>query len=168
MILLTGANGFVGRQVVRFLALQETPLKLVLRKGSQRPTDLRETDEVIEAPDLFQAEKAWWAEALTGIDTVIDLAWYAEPGHYLTSPRNLDCLNGTIEMAKACIETAVRRVVGIGTCAEYDLSQGMLRPDSTLDPQTLYAACKASTSTSTSAPTTARPSRPTPWPTAST
>jgi nucleoside-diphosphate-sugar epimerase len=44
----------------------------------------------------------------------------------------------------ACIETGVRRVVGVGTCAEYDLSQGMLPPDSPLNPQTLYAACKAS------------------------
>lgn len=144
MILLTGATGFVGRQVVLSLALQETPLRLVLRKGSQRPTDLRETDEVIETPDLFHADQAWWKEALTGIDTVIHLAWYAEPGQYLTSSKNLDCLQGTIEMAKASIETGVRRVVGIGTCAEYDLSQDMLRSDTPLDPQTLYAACKAS------------------------
>ena len=48
-------------------------------------------------------------------------------------------------MAQACVDAGVRRFVGIGTCAEYDLKQGMLRTDSPLNPQTLYAVCKAST-----------------------
>lgn len=144
MMLITGASGFVGRQVVRSLVAQETPLRLVLRNDSHRPEYSRETDEVIDTPDLFHADQTWWTNALTNIDTVVHIAWYAEPGQYLTSTKNLDCLNGTIEMAKACIASGVRRVVGIGTCAEYDLSQGMLKSDSHLNPQTLYAACKAS------------------------
>lgn len=47
-------------------------------------------------------------------------------------------------MARCCIHAGVRRFVGVGTCAEYDLSQGMLRTDTPLNPDTLYAACKAS------------------------
>tara|TARA_E500000305_G_scaffold109545_2_gene114881 strand:- start:698 stop:1528 length:831 start_codon:yes stop_codon:yes gene_type:complete len=145
MILITGANGFVGRQVVRALARYPMPLRIVLREGSWPSVDIRETDEIIETPDLFRAELSWWIQALEGIDTVLHMAWYAEPGEYLRSPLNLECLQGTIEMAKACTKFGVRRFVGIGTCAEYDLSQGLLRPNSPLNPQTLYAACKAST-----------------------
>jgi dTDP-6-deoxy-L-talose 4-dehydrogenase (NAD+) len=77
------------------------------------------------------------------VDTVIHLAWYAEPGAYLQSPRNLDCLTGTISLARACVAARVRRFVGIGTCAEYDFAAGTLRPETPLKPGTLYAACKA-------------------------
>ena len=43
------------------------------------------------------------------------------------------------------MQAGVRRLVGVGTCFEYDLAQGVLRIDTPLRPQTLYAACKAST-----------------------
>ncbi|WP_295434387.1 NAD(P)-dependent oxidoreductase [uncultured Thiodictyon sp.] len=144
MILLTGAGGFVGRQVMRYLAEQGHPLRLVLRSGSPASAQLSQGAEVIETPDLFQEGSEWWLAALTGVDTVVHLAWYTEPGKYLQSELNLECLSGTIELARASIQAGVRRVVGIGTCAEYDLAQGMLQTDTPLNPQTLYAACKAS------------------------
>ena len=145
MILLTGASGFVGRQVVRALEAEHKPLRIVVREGENRPSGFYRSHQIVGTPDLFHARRDWWKEALVDIDTVIHLAWYAEPGRYLSSPLNLDCLYGTIEMAQACVDAGVRRFVGIGTCAEYDLSQGILRSDSPLNPQTLYAACKAST-----------------------
>ena len=145
MILITGANGFVGRQVVRALADKRKSLRIVVRDGESRPPLVGQSHQVVQTPNLFGASHDWWKEVLADIDTVVHLAWYTEPGKYLTSPLNLDCLQGTIEMAQACVDTGVRRFVGIGTCAEYDLSQGLLRTDSPLNPQTLYAACKAST-----------------------
>jgi len=145
MILVTGGNGFVGRQVVRILADEKVPLRLVLREGSSQSLGFAPPGDVIETPDLFRAEPAWWSRALDGIETVLHLAWYAEPDRYLTSATNLDCLRGTLNLAQAAIEAGVRRFVGIGTCAEYELSQDILHPDSPINPQTLYAACKAST-----------------------
>ena len=145
MILITGANGFVGRQVVKTLADKNKSLRIVVREGERRSPLVGQSHQVVLTPDLFGASRTWWKEVLADIDTVVHLAWYTEPGKYLTSPLNLDCLQGTIEMAQACVDTGVRRFVGIGTCAEYDLSQGLLRTDSPLNPQTLYAACKAST-----------------------
>ena len=145
MILVTGANGFVGKHLVRTFQSQRQPLRIVLREHSNLSVELFETDEVVETPDLFAADHAWWDQVLRGVEIVVHLAWYAEPGQYLTSPENIDCLKGTISLAQACLDADVRRFVGIGTCAEYDLNQGLLRPDSPLNPQTLYAACKAST-----------------------
>ncbi|NNU43661.1 NAD-dependent epimerase/dehydratase family protein [Ramlibacter montanisoli] len=144
MILLTGSSGFVGRQVLRFLAARDVPLRLVQRSGSAPAAPQGARTEIVECADLFAAGRDWWRPVLAGVDTVIHLAWYAEPGAYLQSPRNLDCLTGTIELARACSEAGVRRFVGVGTCAEYDLGQGTLRADTPLKPQTLYAACKAS------------------------
>jgi dTDP-6-deoxy-L-talose 4-dehydrogenase (NAD+) len=47
--------------------------------------------KVVETTDLFRADQTWWAEVLSDIDTVIHLAWYAKPGQYLMSQKNLDC-----------------------------------------------------------------------------
>jgi nucleoside-diphosphate-sugar epimerase len=143
MILVTGGTGFVGRQTVSQLASNKHSLRLVVRDAASVPTKLGTTPDVIVCPDVFRAGTQWWRDTLTGVDTVVHLAWYAEPGKYLESEENLACLHGTIEIARACAAAGVRRFVGIGTCAEYDQSGGMLLPDTPLRPQTLYAACKA-------------------------
>ncbi len=103
-------------------------MRLVLRSGSPALARLSQEAAVIETPDLFQADREWWLAALTGIDTVVHLAWYTEPGKYLQSELNLECLSGTIELARASMQAGVRRVVGIGTCAEYDLAQACCGP----------------------------------------
>jgi len=100
---------------------------------------------VISTPNLFIESEEWWINVLQGIDTIIHIAWYAEPGKYLQSEKNWDCLQGTQTLAKAAIRAKVRRFVGIGTCFEYDLSHGMLSVDTPLKPLTPYAGAKAAT-----------------------
>jgi nucleoside-diphosphate-sugar epimerase len=143
MILVTGSGGFVGRQVLRQLRQEGHPLRLVLRPGSAAAIRQERRSEIVECPDLFEVGAAWWSSTLAGVDTVIHLAWYTEPGEYLQSQRNLTCMAGTIELARACKAAGVRRFVGVGTCAEYDQRLGELRADTPLKPETLYAACKA-------------------------
>ncbi|MEA3641713.1 MAG: NAD(P)-dependent oxidoreductase [Lamprobacter sp.] len=70
---------------------------------------------------------------------------HAEPGQYLTSERNLDCLNGTLRLAQAFQCNGGRRFIGIGTCFEYDVQARVLSTGTSLRPGTLYAAAKAST-----------------------
>ena len=62
----------------------------------------------------------------------------------LTSEKNLDCLAGTLALARGAARAGVGRFVGAGTCFEYDLSGGDLAVDTPLDPLTPYAAAKAS------------------------
>ncbi len=143
-VLLTGATGFVGRQVLRELGARGRSVRVVVRSGSEARLGSAACEGVVATPDLFAEDAAFWTRACAGIDTVVHTAWYAEPGRYLASPRNLDCLEGTLRLARGAAGAGVRRVVGVGTCFEYDLSGGTLSVDTPLRPATPYAAAKAS------------------------
>ena len=141
-VLLTGATGFVGRQVFKALARRGVAVRAVIRERTQARL-AASAESVVTTPDLFAEGVKWWAEVCTGIDTAIHVAWFAEPGSYLQSPKNKDCLAGTLEFAKGAAQAGIRRFVGIGTCFEYDLGVGRLTVDTPLNPSTLYAQAKA-------------------------
>lgn len=142
--LLTGATGFVGRQVLRALAESGVRVRAVVRDKKQvELSALSDFETIVATPDLFAENADWWADVCKDIDTVIHVAWYAEPGKYLQSARNLDCLLGTLSLAKGAAQAKVRRFIGVGTCVEYDLTRGMLSVDTPLRPLTPYAGAKA-------------------------
>lgn len=143
-VLVTGATGFVGRQVVRALDGQGISLIPVVRAGKDGLlSGVGHVDRIITTPDLFAEDEAWWEAKCQGADLIIHAAWYTEPGKYLQSALNMDCLIGSIRLARGAAKAGVRRFVGIGTCAEYDQGQGVLKVDTALKPSTPYAAAKA-------------------------
>jgi dTDP-6-deoxy-L-talose 4-dehydrogenase (NAD+) len=143
-VLFTGATGFVGRQILKALAAQSVKVRLIVREGKKHQIETADQIEsTVATSNIFSETQGWLEKSCKGIDTVIHAAWYAEPGKYLQSPKNIDCLSGTLALAKACVQAGVRRFVGIGTCFEYDLSPGYLSIDTPLKPTTPYAASKA-------------------------
>ena len=145
-MLVTGATGFVGRQIVQALAAKGADIVVVVREGKEPQAEsLPGVVRVITTTDLFAETSDWWANACADVDTIIHAAWYAEPGKYLQSPKNLDCLIGTLNLARGAVQAVVRRFVGVGTCFEYDLSLGVLSVDPPLQPSTPYAGAKAAT-----------------------
>lgn len=130
---------------MRTLLERGCSVRVLVRDPSRLP-DGRERGalEIVQTPDLF-AEATCRLEELVGdSETLVHAAWYAEPGEYLTSPVNLACLTGTLDLAQAFAAVGGKRFVGVGTCAEYDSSEGQMTTDTPLAPSTLYAACKAS------------------------
>ena len=92
-ILLTGATGFVGKQILKLLEAQGHDILLVLRpKWQDRISFDANRTRVLETQDMFAEKSDWWYDALDGIDAVIHSAWYAEPGLYLTSSKNIACI----------------------------------------------------------------------------
>lgn len=142
-VVLTGATGFVGRQVLADLLERGHSVKAIVRDPSRlRGISARGTLTVAPTSDLFAEEAGRLEELLDGSETLVHVAWHAEPGEYLTSPLNLACLTGTLNLARAFSAVGGKRFVGIGTCAEYDTSAGLMTIDTPLAPNTLYAACK--------------------------
>jgi nucleoside-diphosphate-sugar epimerase len=142
-ILITGANGFVGRQVLRSLGVTESKLYVVLRKGALiDPLLSKRVEKIIYTDNLFAESVEWWADQCSGIDTILHLAWYTEPGKYLNSNKNIDCLLGSYHLAQGAKIAGVSRFVGVGSCAEYDLTYGTLSVDTPLKPETLYGSTK--------------------------
>jgi nucleoside-diphosphate-sugar epimerase len=146
LILLTGATGFVGRQILTSLTEAGRRVRLVLREGSpRRHAPLPPVESIVYSQDIFREPVEWWTRTLDGVDTIIHSAWYAEPGKYLMSPENMACLEGTLRMAQGAAEAGVGRLVGVGTCFEYDVSAGMLSTATPLKPVSPYAGAKAAT-----------------------
>jgi nucleoside-diphosphate-sugar epimerase len=139
-IVLTGATGFVGQHILRDLLDRGHTVRALVREPAR--LDNIPGVHVVHTPDLFADPRL---EEHLAAHTLIHAAWYAEPGKYLTSPINLACLTGTLALAQAFAAAGGRRFVGIGTCAEYDPTPGLLSVDSPIAPANLYAACKAAT-----------------------
>lgn len=134
----------MGRQVLKTLADRAVAVRLIVRAGKEYLVPANASIKcVLSTEDVFSASSEWLLDACQDVDTVIHAAWYAEPGKYLKSPKNLDCLSGTLALAKACVSAGVRRFVGVGTCFEYDLTSGHLSVDTPLAPITPYAGSKA-------------------------
>ena len=93
MILLTGASGFVGRQVLKEIIDRSIDCTIICRDVDKiRPDQKKNIKNIIVSKNIFTESKEWWFDNLNGIDVIIHLAWFVEPGEYLESKKNLECL----------------------------------------------------------------------------
>ena len=145
-ILITGATGFVGKQILRSLSKHNVNIHAVVHgKNKKNLSNNDQIKSIIETDNLFKETESWWMERCKFVDTIIHVAWFVEPGKYLQSPLNKKCMDGTLELAKACSKSNIKRFVGIGTCFEYDLNEKFLSITTPLKPLTPYATAKAET-----------------------
>lgn len=142
LVLLTGATGFVGRHLLVELDKRGIQSRLVIRTGTKDRLVTNEANEIVEVDDLFAQPTDWYADICSGASHVLHAAWIARPGYYLTAPENLDCLIGTLALARGAAASKVEKLLGVGTCFEYDLSEGTLGTDTPLNPTTPYASAK--------------------------
>jgi len=143
-ILITGASGFVGSHLARLLVREGCDVRALVLPS----TSLVRLEDVLDRVTLVRGDlckpEAIGADALA-VDACIHLAWFAQPGRYWTAPENVDLVVGTMRFVQRLAAAGCRRLVGVGTCAEYDTSHGWLSETTPLAPTQLYSACKAST-----------------------
>lgn len=143
MVLVTGASGFVGTQIVKQLAKNGHTLRLVARPSAAKDLAVRVPQAVImECGDLFAQSADWWEQACAGVDAIIHAAWYVNPADYLDSEKNAACVSGSFIMAQGAARAGVKHIIGVGTCMEYALPSERLDVGSPTAPSTVYGACK--------------------------
>lgn len=143
-ILITGGTGFLGSQIVKQLLNQNFNNITIL--GRKKPKFLKSEKSLKFkfSKNLFTENLVSLKKKLKNVDILIHVAWYVNPKDYLHSEKNLECLIGTINLAKAASACNVKKFVGIGTCFEYDVNKKYLSTKTKISPQLLYSACKAS------------------------
>ena len=142
-VLVTGGAGFIGSHVVRRLMRAGCEVAVVVRPGTPLTPfiDVANRLTILEA-DLRSAVGLARSLAAIDPDMCLHLAWYTAPGRYLHAFENLDAVEGSSILLKALSETSCRRIIVVGSCAEYALRAGCVDEDSVIAPRTLYAACK--------------------------
>lgn len=142
-ILLTGVTGFIGSHLARFLVQEKHNVYALIRPQSDlwRIQDILPQLKPVTANLLNLNEVYSYLEKIRP-ELCIHMAWYAVPGKYLHSTKNIEMLNATVRLAAHLENLGCRKFIGIGTCFEYDTSLGYLSETSLTRPNNLYAACK--------------------------
>lgn len=142
-LFLTGAAGFIGSHVARLAVARGHEVCALVRSGSD-PERLRGLGDglTLVTGDLGDRAAVSRAVADAAPEAAIHAAWYAVPGKYLDAPQNVDCLEQGVSLLRALAAARCRRVVMVGTCAEYDTSRGWLHEDGPTRPDTLYSSAK--------------------------
>ena len=133
-LLLTGATGFIGRQVLKLL--QVSNWEVIALSGSR-------SDNGYVQADLLNPESLRNLMEQVRPEYLLHLAWNVDDG-YMESPNNLEWLIGSLELLKSFVRYGGKRAVFAGTCAEYDWSYGYLSETTPLKPESLYGVAKNS------------------------
>ena len=135
-ILVTGANGFIGRETIAPLLARGFDVHTVGRSppGHDGCHDHR--------CDLINGDVGGLIADIAP-SHLLHLAWYAVPGKFWTAPENLDWVAASLRLVGAFARAGGVRATVAGSCAEYDWSEPMLDDRTTvLQPATLYGISK--------------------------
>lgn len=140
-VLLTGASGFLGRACLPFLLERGFEVHAV----ASRPENFLDGNEVQwHACNLLDGDRV---KALAGRlrpGFLLHAAWCpAVPGEFWNDPSNPAWVRASLQLLEAFAGAGGTRAALVGTCAEYDWSEGVCHEEGTpLAGQAAYGDCK--------------------------
>ena len=143
VVLVTGANGFVGRHLVPVLAANGFVVRQAMRKPSPHPNSV--TIEAI-------GPQTNWHEALSEVDAVVHLAARVHHPHEEHAAEVYRSLNtdGTLHLARCSAEAGVRQFIYVSTILVNGSStdgRPPFREDDVPMPRGVYGISKAAAET---------------------
>ena len=137
-LLLTGAKGFVGTQV-----LQHLPRDLEVHAVSRSAVVTGNTDVTWHRADLRDPAACRRLMADVCPDILVHCAWETEHGQFWEAASNADWLEAGRALFSEFVSAGGTRIVATGTCAEYVPSDGPLsETDDRGEPATRYGRAK--------------------------
>lgn len=137
-IAVTGADGFVGRHVLRALQSAGADVVAVVRPGAM-PRDAATGTEIVSMDLASAGDDAY--SRIGRPDSLVHLAWGGLP-HY-RSPHHVDTeLPLHRAFLEACLRSGLQHLVVTGTCLEYGMQSGELHETSPAEPVTQYGKAK--------------------------
>lgn len=134
-VLVTGASGFIGRALIPKLLADGYEVHAIGR------TPVEGT--IAHQADLLSPVSEEMIRKI-GASHMVHCAWATAPGHYWTTSENLDWVAASLAIARGFAAGGGKRLVGIGTCAEYGWGEDPLdEVRSPIAPSTLYGSSKA-------------------------
>lgn len=137
-VLVTGASGFLGREIVPLLIASGHEVHGV----SSRDQPAGGAVEWHRA-DLLDPASAANLIAAAAPEKLLHLAWYTEHGAFWGSLENLPWVEASVRLWREFASAGGERALMVGSCAEYEWGEPVLSEASTpCNPATLYGACK--------------------------
>ncbi len=140
--LVTGASGFIGREVLNVLSRRGIETDAV----SRRPPAAEERPGIAwHRADILQDDLSSLLEARRPTH-LLHLAWEATPRVYRDSPANHDWAAASARLAQAFIKSGGKNFIFAGSCVSYALPAAFCDERETpLADDCAYAVCKAQT-----------------------
>jgi len=144
--LVTGATGFVGSHLVRWLVQQGCHIAILVRPKSilWRLQDVAQYLHVIGG-DLFDVEKSASSVREFAPEVVFHLGWSSVSVRYRDDPLQIQNLWGSLNLVQIARDGGCRHWIGLGSQAEYGRYDSTISEDSPTRPTTLYGITKLST-----------------------
>lgn len=138
-VILTGATGFIGRHAIAPLLERGFEVHVLARNP---PAAL--PGVVPHAVDLMDSPATARTVAAIRATHLLHVAWFVEHGRFWTAPENLDWVAASLRLYRAFAAAGGQRLLGTGSCAEYDWSSGQVTggPATPIGPATLYGTAK--------------------------
>jgi len=138
-VLVTGANGFIGRQCLPLLLAKGYEVHAV----SRQDVDQSSPGVIWHNCNLLETESRALLVTQVKPEYLLHLAWYAVPGKFWESPENTEWVRASLDLFRTFEKAGGKRLVAAGTCAEYVGNAGECHEAKTpLLPSTLYGSSK--------------------------
>lgn len=144
-ILVTGATGFVGANLVRHFLKKGANINILKRQQS----NLWRIKDIINQISAYNADLLEYASVNKAVkrikpDVIFHAATY---GGYVTQDNLSRTLktnfDGTVNLLDSCLKSGFELFVNTGSSSEYGIKDSPMRESDLLEPLTLYGASKA-------------------------